>query len=139
QALEKLDPGHDVDLVLGYTSSLPVVTATVDQLGCARVLGRHAVLRGMESPAEDRALRASLDLLPENERERVYLQRRTHKEIAVLLHEWGHTLGAPHSREGVMHDDYSEEIRGFTGSSAAVMLIGLRQQAPGLDDPEARA
>src|SRR5262249_31737560 len=91
EKLEALDPGQDVDLVLGYTSSLPVVTATHDQLGLARALGRHAVLRGMESPEEDRALRATLTDLPEHEREQVYLQRRTHKETAVLLHEWGHT------------------------------------------------
>ncbi|HVE83035.1 MAG TPA: M12 family metallo-peptidase [Myxococcales bacterium] len=137
--LEALDPGHDVDLVLGYTSALPVFTATQDQLGLARVLGRHAVLRGMESPEEDRALRASLTDLPESEREQLYLQRRTHKETAVLLHEWGHTLGAPHTPEGLMHDTYSRTESFFSEGSLAVITLGLRQKSPGLDDPEVRA
>jgi len=139
EKLEALDKGQDVDLVLGYTSSLPVFTATLDQLGVARVLGRHAVLRGMESPAEDRALRETLPDLPEREREALYLQRRTHKETVVLLHEWGHTLGAHHTPAGVMNETYDRKESFFTEDSVAVMAIGLAQKAEGLDDPEVRA
>lgn len=138
-ALEALDPGTDVDLVLGYTASLPAVTTSQDQLGLARVLGRHVVLRGLESAEEDRATQESLRHLPDRKRELLALERRTHKETSVLLHEWGHTLGAPHAPGGLMHDDYSSIESDFAEESAAVISIGLKQRSPGLDDPEVRA
>ena len=112
ESLEALDPGQDVDLVLGYTSSLPAAASAQHELGLARVLGRHAVLRAVTSEEE---------------------------QTAVLLHHWGHTLGAHHSPDGLMHDDLAPDQGDFSPESAAVISIGLRQKGPGLDDPEVRA
>lgn len=139
QKLEALDPGQDVDLVLGYVSSLPKETAVQEELGLARVLGRHAVLRGLESPAEDGALRESLKEYPADKREAIFLQRRVHKETSLLLHHWGHALGAPHSAHGLMHDTYDRAESFFTPDSLQVIVIGLLQKPPGLDDPVVRA
>ncbi len=139
EKLEALDPGQDVDLVIGYTGSLPSFTGAVDQLGAARALGRHLVLRGMESPEEERAIRESLQDIPEHEREALSLQRRAHKEISVFLHQWGHTLGAPHTPVGLMNETYSRKASFFTPEAVAVMAIGLVQKPGGLDDLEVRA
>ncbi|HEY8205897.1 MAG TPA: hypothetical protein VIG99_00350 [Myxococcaceae bacterium] len=137
--LEALDPGRDVDLVLGFASSLPAPTVVQESLGLARALGHHAVLRGLAGPAEDGALRESLKEYPAQQRQAIFAQRRSHKEISVLLHHWGHTLGAPHSGQGLMHDAYDRAESFFTLDSLAVLSIGLLQKPPGLDDPEVRA
>jgi len=137
--LEALDPGQDVDLVLGFVSSLPAETLVQEELGLARVLGRHAILRGLESPAEDGALRASLEDYPADKRDAIFLQRRVHKETSIFLHHWGHTLGAPHTPHGLMHDTYNRAEAFFTLDSLEILAIGLLQKPPGLDDLAVRA
>jgi len=139
QKLEALDPGQDVDLVLGYASALPRETIVQEELGQARALGRHAVLRGLEGPAEDGALRESLKEYPPAGRDAVFLQRRVNKETSLLLHHWGHTMGAPHSAHGLMHDTYGPRESFFTPDSLEVIAVGLLQKPPGLDDPVVRA
>jgi tetratricopeptide (TPR) repeat protein len=139
QKLEALDPGQDVDLVLGYVSSLPAETSVQEALGRARVLGRHVILRGLESPAENGALRDALKDYPPAFREETFLQRRTNKETALFLHHWGHALGAPHSALGLMHDTYGPRESFFTPDSVQLITIGLLQKPPGLDDPAVRA
>lgn len=96
-ALVEQDPASDgVFAVIGLTSSLPLVSATFEQLGLANIGGRHLVVRGYADLAE-RKLYADVfrDLLPE-ERELALVQRRQHKTAVVFLHELGHNLGAEH-------------------------------------------
>jgi len=47
--LARLDPGLDVDWVVGLVSPLPLVSMSFHDLGWAEVPGRHFVLRGMSS------------------------------------------------------------------------------------------
>ncbi|RKH55679.1 hypothetical protein D7W81_35750 [Corallococcus aberystwythensis] len=78
------------------------------ELGFARVLGRHCVLRGMGGE------------LPVEARQRL--------EVAVLLHEWAHTLGALHVRDGRgwMSPKYDADQTGFDARTLALLGAGLR-------------
>src|SRR5215813_7207543 len=44
EALAERDPGQNAFIVVGLTSSLPLVSATFDELGCASVGGRHLIV-----------------------------------------------------------------------------------------------
>jgi len=133
--LEQLDPGQDVDFVVAIIAASPIVTLSFHELGRARVLGKHMVLRTMDDVAELRALEG-FDTLDPNERSQLYQQRKRHKETAVLLHELGHTLGAVHTRDNLelMHPAHDNAQRGF--APANVELMNLVVQAR-LADPDA--
>jgi hypothetical protein len=107
--LEKHDPGADVDWVVGLTAALPLATNSMHEIGMARSLGRHFVMRSMASLEETRVFQQGLHLLSVEERERLFVERKRHKEITVWLHEWAHTLGAIHSSEPehLMNPSYS--------------------------------
>jgi hypothetical protein len=130
EALAGRDPGHDVLLVVGLTSSLPLVSATFDDLGYASVGGRHLLVRGY-ADLEERKLYedAFRDLLPE-ERELALLARRHHKTAVVLLHEIGHTFGADHDadHDTLMNASYSHRASSFSSQARDVMLRTLEQR-----------
>src|SRR4051812_18070309 len=92
--LERLDPGQDVDWVVGLVSPLPLVSMSFHDLGWAAVPGRHFVLRGMSSIAELDDFNRAFQSLERSTREGLYVRRKNHKETVVFLHEWAHTLGA---------------------------------------------
>lgn len=106
--LEALDAGEDVDLVLGLVAAPTSFSGAQHELGFARVLGRHCVLRGLGGE------------LPVEARQRL--------EVAVLLHEWAHTLGAPHVRDGLgwMSPKYDAGQTGFDARTLALLGAGLR-------------
>jgi tetratricopeptide (TPR) repeat protein len=126
--LEALDPGEDVDLVIGLVSALPIFSATHHELGRARVFGRHCVLRGMENPQEAQALIAMFKHLPDAEREALYRERKLHKETSVLLHEWAHTLGAFHVQDSqwMMHPGYDSSQAAFAPRTLGLLGLSLR-------------
>ncbi|MBN8232029.1 hypothetical protein JYK02_31395 [Corallococcus macrosporus] len=107
-ALESLDAGEDVDLVIGLVAAPVSFDGAQHELGFARVLGRHCVLRGLGGG------------LPVDARQRL--------EVAVLLHEWAHTLGAPHVRDGRgwMSPKYDAAQTGFDARTLALLGAGLR-------------
>ncbi|WP_375759129.1 tetratricopeptide repeat protein [Corallococcus exercitus] len=107
-ALEAVDAGEDVDLVVGLVAAPVSFDGAQHELGFARVLGRHVVLRGPGGG------------LPVEARQRL--------EVAVLLHEWAHTLGAPHVRDGRgwMSPKYDAGQRGFDARTLALLGAGLR-------------
>jgi len=127
EALEERDPGRDVLIVVGLTSSLPLVSATFDDLGYASVGGRHLILRGY-ADLEERKLYADAfrDLLPE-ERELSLQARRHHKTAVVLLHEIGHNLGADHDADAdtLMSASYSHRASSFSPQAREVILRTL--------------
>jgi tetratricopeptide (TPR) repeat protein len=129
------DAGAGVDWVVGFVSSLDVVTSAQEQLGMAQLFGRHLVLRGMFSAAETDELSRALNLLPTTDRETLARERRVHKETAVLLHEWGHTLGALHEldRHSLMAPVYDPSETGFSDASAGIVRLGLQHRG----EPEA--
>jgi len=126
--LAATDPARDVDWVIGLVSSLPIFSESHEQLGMAYFFGRHFVLRGMDSLAEAEQLERALDKLAADERESLLRERRLHKETAVLLHEWAHTLGAFHERspDWLMAPAYEVRQAAFSPESSRIVLVGLR-------------
>ena len=125
------DPGSDVDWVIGFAPALSFASAAHEQLGMAALFGRHLVLRGMFSLEETRALESVLDQLPREERDALLRERRLHKETAVLLHEWAHTLGAfhEHTPGSLMSPQYEPTQSEFSPGIARVLQAALAQRA----------
>ncbi len=126
--LEALDNGQGVDWVVGFVTALPLVSSSMHELGAARVLGRHFVLRGMASTEDAQAIGRSFELLAPAERDGLYSRRKWHKEAAVFLHEWLHTLGAMHSADpqNLMNPSYAHRMRGLAPEDAQLAVIALQ-------------
>ncbi|MBK9032453.1 MAG: hypothetical protein IPL61_14280 [Myxococcales bacterium] len=126
-ALEAKDPGDDVDWVIGYASSLTLVEGSFEQLGMARPLGRHLVVRGYADVVERAGFERAFPDTTAEERERVHQARRRHKQTVVLLHELAHTLGAPHESDPVwlLATVYSPEMATLSEPCRAIMQLGL--------------
>lgn len=86
EALEQEDRAADVDLALGFVSSLEIFTESQEKLGLARFQGRHAILRAMDNAEEHQAITRVFTKLDENERDALYRERKLHKEITLVLH-----------------------------------------------------
>lgn len=143
--LEDLDPGGDVHFVVGVTTALPEVSSSMHQLGIARPLGKHLIVRGLNDTKEIAVLGAALTELSAESREKLWSIRKKHKETLVFLHELGHALGAIHTSERgrVLYPMYDAKIVAFTPANAKLMRIaaGFRTRAGPLADrrPELRA
>ncbi|MDP1827764.1 MAG: M12 family metallo-peptidase [Archangium sp.] len=126
-ALEKEDGATDVDLALGFVSSLEIFTESQEQLGLARLEGRHAVLRAMDNAPEHQAITRVFTRLDETERDALYRERKLHKEITLVLHEWGHVLGAPHDTAGdsLLNPAYAVQRTRFAPMTAALLARSL--------------
>src|SRR5512140_2462176 len=113
--LEAEEPGGDVDWVVGFVSSTGMISGAPEQIGMARYFGTHLVLRGMVDSAEGERYRRTLDALPEAERDALLRERELHRETAVFLHEWAHTLGAIHEKdpESLLNPHYAPTARAF--------------------------
>jgi tetratricopeptide (TPR) repeat protein len=130
QALDDLrtqDVGDEADWVVGLIGPLPLVSTSIHQLGMAEELGRHMVIRGMADLEEARGLERALPATGQGEREKLYSRRKWHKEMSVFLHEWGHTLGAPHSREDTefMCGGYSNHMTRFSAATQGLLEVAL--------------
>jgi predicted Zn-dependent protease len=131
--LEDLDPGGDVHFVIGVATALPEVTTAMHQLGVARPLGKHIVIRGLNDTKEVELLGSVLNELSKDSREKLWSQRKKHKETAVFLHELGHVLGALHTKERgrLLYPTYDSKIVAFTPANARLIRIaaGFRVSA----------
>jgi|GEM_PF-607539 len=123
EALEELDPGDDVDWVIGMVSALPQVSATHDQIGAARLLGKHIVMRGYNDTAERALFEKAFGGLSEQ----AYDERRLHKELMVLVHEWAHTLGALHAtnEQWIMAPIYDVKQSQISPGNTAIIKAAL--------------
>lgn len=124
RALQEKDPGDDVFAVIVLTSSLPLVSATFDQLGLAMMNGRHIALRGYADLAERKMYANAFPDLRAEEREMALVQLRHHKTAVVLLHELGHLLGVAHEIEEdtIMNAGYSAHATSFSAAARQVMV-----------------
>jgi len=128
--LHELDRGDDVFEVIGLTSSLSLVSATFENIGMGALPGRHLVVRGYADVFERQAFDRAFTTLDQSEREAMYVARRRHKTATVLLHELGHTLGAPHVEEAdtIMNPAYSDHSAAFDAHSRELMLATLDER-----------
>ena len=117
------DPGEDVDWVIGLVGSMPRASLDFRDLGEGSVLGKHIVLRDMNDAEEQRVLGEVLDTLSDDERLRLYGERKRHKQTVVLLHEIGHTLSAIHVRDAteIMHPSYDNRMQAFAEPNVVLM------------------
>ena len=141
--LEALDPAREVSCVIGLVTPMRGVTTSVHQVGDAALLSRHFVLRGMDDEQEILALDREFTLLDPAERQSVYGQRKAHKEVAVFLHEWGHTLGLLHheDRAVIMNPSYDAHQAAFSPfeQSQINLVLGRRGERPAEAFPEVAA
>jgi biopolymer transport protein ExbD len=128
--LKQQDPGDNVLTVIGLTSSQGLTAATFDELGIASLGGSHMMLRGYADVEEREIFERYFKKLSAGERERLYSARRRHKGAALLLHELGHNLGAPHSvaADTLMYPIYSDKSAAFDPDSRAIMLARADRQ-----------
>jgi tetratricopeptide (TPR) repeat protein len=128
--LAELDDGDDVAWVIGLTGALPLVSATMDELGVAEVLGPHIVLRGFADLEERKAFARAFPDLDQAERDEVHDARRRHKMTVVLLHELGHTLGAIHEAEPawILHPAYQSDQTTISDRNKELMRIALEDR-----------
>jgi tetratricopeptide (TPR) repeat protein len=94
--LERLDAGQRSDFVVGISGSAPLVTATFDHLGMAKILRPVFLLRALDHAQEATDFAQSLSALSSLELDRLARDRVQHKELVVFLHELGHAVGIPH-------------------------------------------
>lgn len=131
-ALEEEDRAKDIDLAIGFVSSLEIFTESQEKLGLARLEGRHAILRAMDNAEEGQAITRVFTKLDENERDKLYRERKLHKEITLVLHEWGHILGAPHDTAGdsLLNPVYAVQRTRFSPMTSLLLArsLALRDQ-----------
>lgn len=131
--LERFDPARDVDWVVGLVTPLPLVETSFHHLGAARSGGRHFIVRGMPSQAEFDAFARAFKALDRDQREQLYERRKAHKERAVFLHEWAHTLGVGHVDDPtcIMAPTYSHHSARFTAADGRAILATLDERLEG--------
>jgi predicted Zn-dependent protease len=136
--LGTLDAGAGIDWVVGFVSSTRAFTAAQEDLGRACLFCRHFVLRGMSSASESDAIDQAFTMLSTAEREALARERRVHRETALFLHEWAHTLGAFHERSprSFMGPLYDTNDSGFSPSSARIIGLGLEYRDVPASRPE---
>jgi hypothetical protein len=135
--LEALDPAKDVDLVIGLVTPLQGVATSAHSIGIAPYLGRHFVLRGMDDEQEFRDFERAFPLISADERQRLYSDRKAHKEVVLFLHEWGHTLGLTHheERRSIMNPAYDHQQTEFSDYDKRVVSLVVERRAAARDQP----
>lgn len=139
--LVSLDPGDDVDLVVGCASPLQIETSSVHEAGRAHVLGKHLVLRPLANTEEERSFREAFFTLDQEEWQAVLAARAAHKAVVFFVHEWAHTLGGQHEREPtwLLHPHWTAKQGAFSYINTRVMEIALRHRLQTAYDPTAEA
>lgn len=108
QRLRREFPGQPGDLVVGLVQATSLLPNSFHKLGMAEVGGRHLVVRAANDAIEYDNIQRLFRGLSQQERTRLYSQRRTHRAATVLIHEIAHCFGARHSQGGadIMNANY---------------------------------
>lgn len=130
RALAETDGGADAHWVVGLLGATPKYTNQFHDLGVARPLGRHFILRDLSDPAETTAIAKAFPTHTASRRAEILKKRRVHKRLAILLHEWGHTLGALHTRrkDGLLAPAYNGDMRAFSDANDGLIRASLEDR-----------
>lgn len=126
-ALRTSDPGAGVDVVVGMLGGVPRFTRDFHELGLGETFGKHMVVRGTTTIDDQELIDNRFDQLEETERSRLRREYRQHRELAVFLHEYAHTLGAIHesTTSTLMAPSYSRKVSGFAPETLGVLRIAV--------------
>jgi hypothetical protein len=126
------EPGDEVDWVVGLVAAQPLFTNSFDDLAVAALPGRHIVMRDLSNIAERDAIDNAFASMPKAQRDDIYRERLKHKRLVVFLHEWAHTMGAPHTRgdEHIMYRAYDDEMAGYSDENIRLIEASLADRFP---------
>jgi hypothetical protein len=126
-ALRTSDPGAGVDVVVGMIGGVPRFTRDFHELGLGETFGKHMVVRGTTTVDDQELIDKRFDQLDETERSRLRREYRQHRELAVFLHEYAHTLGAIHesTTSTLMAPAYSRKESAFAPETLGVLRIAV--------------
>src|SRR5450432_3239812 len=84
-------------------------------------------MRAMSDAAEAQAIATAYPHLSSSEQTRLYIARKRHKELAVLLHEWAHTMGAIHESGDafIMDPELHRDSATFSPQSARLIAAAV--------------
>jgi predicted Zn-dependent protease len=141
EELEALDPARDVDWVVGLVGALPQGSSEIHDVGMARSLGRHFVMRGLSSYMEESAFQRAfpqLDRTNAAELHMIYTRRKEHKEVVVFLHEWAHTLGGLHvgDKTRILAPAYTPETSVLGAVDVGLLAAALKDRLAARGDIE---
>jgi hypothetical protein len=139
-ALRVTDEGEGADLVIGFIGGLPTMEESFHLVGMSETPGKHLVVRAPANEVD--AVNRAFDELSEEERTRIRRARRRHREVAILLHEMGHALGAQHDTEhgSLMYPAYERTMSTFGPAALASMRATLaKRSAAPAPAPDAHA
>ena len=127
EELLRTDDGEGAEWVIGLIGSTPRLAVAFDTLGQAKVRGKHILIRATNDARDREYVEMRFDELTVEERARMLAERRHHKNLAVLLHEIGHTLGALHvaDKRFVMNEKYDAKMAGFSPDNQRLMRLVL--------------
>jgi hypothetical protein len=129
--LQALDGARDVDWVMGLVTPFRGVARNIHQVGMAALSSRHFIMRAMDDAEEGRALDREFAMLAPAERDKLYGDRKAHKELLVFLHEWAHTLGALHVEDPtmIMNPLYDPKQAAFTDFEKRLVELVVERRA----------
>jgi hypothetical protein len=133
QELESSESGHGEHWVIGVLGSIPRYTASFEELGMAKVPGRHFILRDVSDIAERAAIDRAFASFTPGRRDEIYHKRTQHKRLAVFLHEWGHTLGGLHTSHTshLLHARYDDRMESYGSANDTLIAAGLEDRFAG--------
>ncbi len=112
--------------VLGLISAHAGYTRDISFLGIDELMGRFMIARAITDLETAEHLERELSRLDASDRQRLYRERRRHMEVMLLLHEWGHSMGAVHTPSTtIMHPRTNAGSRGFSMDNEALLRVAL--------------
>ncbi len=135
------DAGVGVHWVAGFIGPQRGRSLSHKVLGRAHPISPYFVMRRMSDSILKRWLHDYVDALSDREIGRRYKEMVHHLEDAILLHEWGHTLGAVHVRDStaIMSLGYDRKVHRFAAPNFDIVKASLAGWRPGLNTEDALA